>query len=96
MEVQIGGGRGHGATHARVAALIGVHVSVTMVCRHGSAVVGNRQIVLQAQNEKIAGLQSQIGRLIAVPIDVAVTCGSIGLGGVANGQIHFQHSVPAA
>lgn len=95
MEMQIGGRRRHGAAHARVAALISVHVSVTMAPRRGRA-VGNRQLVLQAQNKKVAGLQSQIGRLIAVPIDVTVAGGSIGLGGVANGQIHFQHSVTAA
>jgi hypothetical protein len=83
MEMQIGGRRCHGAAHARVAALICVRVRVTVDCRHGRA-VGNRQLVLQAQNKKVAGLQSQIGRLIAVPVDVAVASGSVGLGRVAN------------
>jgi hypothetical protein len=48
-----------------------MHVSVRMV-RRGGRGISDAQIILQLQDEKIARLESQIGRLVAVPIDVTV------------------------
>jgi hypothetical protein len=57
VEMKVGRLRGHGTTRARVCALLSVHVRVKMVFL-GASGIGDSQIVLETQNEKVARPQS--------------------------------------
>jgi hypothetical protein len=91
--MQVGGRGSHGAAYARVAFFICGGVSVMM---RDIAGIGIREIVLQMQDEKIAGLQPQVGRLVAVSIDITVARRAIGGGNVMDGKLHFEDAILAA
>jgi hypothetical protein len=54
------------------------------------------EIVFQVQYEKIAGVQPERGRLVAIGEKIAVAGRAVLLFKIVNGQIHFQDTVLAA
>jgi hypothetical protein len=90
--MEIGGGGCHRAAGARVipvvGAFIGLSMSVNMVCRH-KWMVGRIQTVLQIQNEKIARLQTKVGRDVALSVKVAVADCTVGFDIIVNREIGF-------
>lgn len=102
MEVKIGrGGRhGHGAKRTRVLILLlRIHASSFSMrmkfCRCGGR-GGIRQIIFQAQDEKVARIQPQIRRLVALRIEVAIASRAIRLGRLMKREVNFQNPIPAA
>src|SRR5271155_3450912 len=67
-----------------------------MLARSGNSGGRIRQIILQIQNEQIAGAKTQSGGLVSCRIKIAETLAAIGCGEIAHGEIEFQHTVVAA
>lgn len=71
MEMKIGGGGCHRGAGACSGVFLGGHMLVNGAgCGYGR--VGYLQVVLEIQDEKVAGFDTEIRRFIAVPVHVAV------------------------
>ena len=57
---------------------------------------GLLQIVLKSEDEEIAGVQAQVGRLMAILIDITIAGAAVRVDVTAKRELHFQDALRAA
>jgi hypothetical protein len=94
MKMEIGRLPRHQVAGTGVCAFLGIHMHVLVGGGHGIR-AESRQIILEGQDDKIAGVYAKSRRLCPVVIEITVTSRSVALPGVVNRKFNFQHTIVA-
>lgn len=84
----------HQTAGARIRCVARCHSLVRMILRCRS-LAGAFQLILQIQDDKVAGPDSQSGRLRPMVVDVAISHRPVGLGLIVIGQVNSEDPIMA-